>query len=123
MFQIKKEFNFEAGHALDHHDGKCKMPHGHSYKVLICLHYEKLIESGPKKNMAIDFHDLSALIKPMVSQFLDHCWLNSSLESDSPTAEYIAAWIYQHLKKKLKSLYSVTVWETSTSSVTFCPQS
>lgn len=121
MYELQKTFSFEAGHVLEHHDGICGNPHGHSYQFTITLRAEKLVHTGPKKNMAIDFADISAIAQPMIANFLDHCWLNDTLNSDSPTAEYIAQWIYNHLKDKLPGLYAITLQETSSSKVTYCP--
>lgn len=121
MFEIEKIFRFEAGHQLEQHDGQCSHPHGHSYIVHVCLRSEKLIEQGPKINMVIDFEDISSAVKPMIYEYLDHKWLNDSLQTDSPTAEFIARWIYNHLKPSLAALHSVTIYETETSKVTYCP--
>lgn len=119
MFELEKIFRFEAGHVLKHHDGKCKDPHGHSYMLTVRLRSPTLIASGPKTNMVLDFGDVKSVVKPMIVEFLDHKWLNDTLKSDSPTAEYIAQWIYQHLKPHLPLLYSVTIHETVNSSATY----
>ena len=120
MFKLKKKFKFEAGHVLTHHDGKCSQPHGHSYILIVKVKQENLITSGPKKNMVIDFGDISLHVKPMIEQFLDHQWLNDTLETDSPTAEFIAKWIFDHLEPFIPSLYAITIFETETSSATYC---
>lgn len=119
MFEIEKTFTFEAGHSLCHHDGKCKDPHGHSYILIVTLRSKGLIQEGPKKHMVADFGDVSDVIRPLIKSHLDHKWLNDTLESDSPTAEYIAFWIYHKIKKSLPQLYSVTVFETATSKAVF----
>jgi len=112
MFEIEKKFRFEAGHQLLHHDGKCSRPHGHSYTLVVKLRSEKLAPSGPKTNMVADFSDVAAAVRPMIKIFFDHQWLNETLETDSPTAEFIAKWIFDHLEQKLPRLHSVSVWET-----------
>lgn len=119
MFELKKQFHFEAGHSLIHHDGKCRRPHGHSYMLTVCLKTEKLIESGPKTNMVMDFADLSVIVKEMIAVYLDHHWLNDTLQCESPTAEYIARWIYLYLKPKIPLLISVSLNETASSAVTY----
>lgn len=119
MFEVEKIFRFEAGHLLDHHDGKCRHPHGHSYSLKIIIRAENLIDSGPKKNMVLDFSTISEYVKPMIEKYFDHKWLNDSLESDSPSAEFIAQWIFHYLEPKLKGLYSITVFETETSGATY----
>ena len=35
--RITKEFDFEAAHALDGYEGKCRDIHGHSYHLKITL--------------------------------------------------------------------------------------
>jgi 6-pyruvoyltetrahydropterin/6-carboxytetrahydropterin synthase len=122
MFEIEKTFSFEAGHTLELHDGKCSQPHGHSYILKVRVRSESLQESGPKKNMVIDFRDISSLVKPMIKEHLDHKWLNNTLETDSPTAEAISQWIYNFLKPNLPHLYSITLFETPTSMVVYTEQ-
>lgn len=119
MFELTKIFRFEAGHQLIHHDGACSEPHGHSYVLKVVINSSKLIENGPKKNMVLDFHQISDIVEPMIDQYLDHKWLNDTLETDSPTSEFIARWIYRHLKVKLPQLSSVHLSETSTSEVSY----
>jgi 6-pyruvoyltetrahydropterin/6-carboxytetrahydropterin synthase len=119
MFELEKIFTFEAGHALIHHDGKCKEPHGHSYICKIRIRSNDLVALGPKKNMVVDFSDISKIVKPMVEKYLDHQWLNKTLDTDSPTAEFIAQWIYEYLKPHISNLYEVVLFETPTSSVTY----
>lgn len=119
MYEVSKSFTFEAGHVLDHHDGKCRHPHGHSYSITVKLRTEALVESGPKKHMVVDFSSISSVVKPMIEQYFDHKWLNDSLETDAPTAEFIAFWIFRFLESRLADLFSVTVNETSTSSATY----
>lgn len=119
MFELEKTFRFEAGHLLTHHDGKCSHPHGHSYVLKVTLRAPELIKSGPKTNMVQDFHDISQFVKPMIAQYFDHHWINDTLNTDSATAEFMAHWIFHYLKPHLPKLYSITVWETETSSATY----
>jgi 6-pyruvoyltetrahydropterin/6-carboxytetrahydropterin synthase len=119
MFELEKTFTFEAGHALEHHDGKCRNPHGHSYVLKVLIRSNNLIRSGPQKNMVLDFCQISNLVKPMIEKYLDHHWLNNTLETDSPSAEFIASWIFHYLEPHLPGLYAITLYETSTASVTY----
>ena len=102
-----------------HHDGACREPHGHSYVLEIKVRSDQLIPDGPKKNMVMDFHQLSFVVKPMIAEFLDHKWLNDTLKTDSPTSEFIAKWIYHYLIDRLPLLESVTLSETATSKVVY----
>ncbi len=119
MYLVEKSFRFEAGHQLMHHDGECGTPHGHSYVLTVKIASEKVILEGPKREMVIDFKDIASIVKPMVDTYLDHCWLNTTLNTDSPSVEFIAKWIFDYLKPKLPELSAITVQETATSSVTY----
>lgn len=122
MFEIRKSFTFEASHQLTHHDGKCARLHGHSYSLTIELTGPTLKESGPQKNMLADFSLIALPVKKVIASHLDHHHLNDSLQTDSPTAEFIARWLYHHLLPALPLLTAVTVCETATCSATFRPQ-
>jgi 6-pyruvoyltetrahydropterin/6-carboxytetrahydropterin synthase len=119
MYEIEKTFRFEAGHVLKHHDGRCKDPHGHSYVLTIHIQSETLITTGPKKNMVIDFSDISSLVKPMIDTYFEHKWLNDTLNTDSPTVEFMAQWIYEFLEPSLPGLFAVSLYETVTSRVIY----
>lgn len=119
MFEIEKIFTFEAGHTLLHHDGKCKNPHGHSYTVKIAIRKNELETTGPKKGMVMDFQDISRVVKPMIEEYFDHAWLNTTLQTETPTAEFMAKWIFDYLEKKLVGLYRVTINETASSSASY----
>lgn len=119
MYLLEKQFTFEAGHVLTRHDGKCSRPHGHNYVLTVAVKTNELISEGPKKNMVIDFYDLSDVVEKMINQHLDHQWLNDSLDTDSPTAEFIAYWIYHYLKPMINGLHSITINETPIDKVTY----
>lgn len=119
MFELQKEFLFEAAHQLCHHDGKCSRPHGHSYKLVVTVRNDALIANGPKKNMVVDFGDIADQVKPLIETHLDHHCLNKTLDSDSPTAEFIAEWIFNYLEPKIPLLYSITIHETATAKATY----
>ncbi len=67
--KIAKEFNWEMGHRLPEHFGKCKNIHGHSYKMLVEIEGD-VTESG----MVMDYYDLKEIINPLVEK-LDHSFL------------------------------------------------
>ncbi len=119
MFELQKTFTFEAGHSLSRHKGKCHTPHGHSYTLTIILQSEMLRTEGAESCMVMDFYAIKAIVDRMLFTCLDHQWLNDTLETDSPTAEYIARWVYQHLKPQLPLLHAVTIHETATAQVTY----
>jgi 6-pyruvoyltetrahydropterin/6-carboxytetrahydropterin synthase len=119
MFELEKSFRFEAAHLLAHHDGKCRGLHGHSYMLNIILRSPKLVASGPKTNMLVDFDEVSSVVKPLLEQYLDHHYLNDTLGSDSTTVEFISKWIYDYLEPLLPCLHAVSLYETHSSKVTY----
>lgn len=119
MFEIQKHFTFHAAHQLVHHDGPCHRLHGHTYELIVRLKAESLHPEGSATNMVIDFAHLKTLVRSLIDQHLEHHFLNETLNTDSPTVEFIAAWIFRHLKKLLPTLSSITLYETPTSAVTF----
>ncbi|GJQ15496.1 hypothetical protein GpartN1_g7287.t1 [Galdieria partita] len=120
-FWLEKSFSFEAMHYLTYHDGKCSRPHGHSYQVTVQLSGKELETTGPKKNMLTDFSGVALVCQNLKEKYLDHYCLNETLETDSPTSEFIAKWIYEQLKPQLPLLSAVIVSETHTTRVTYQP--
>lgn len=117
-WELSKEFKFEAAHQLPNHDGKCQRLHGHSWRGVVTCKFNELVQSGPKDGMGIDYADIKKVMKPIVDNFLDHHYLNDTLEMESPTSERVAQWIYQMIKDTLP-VVSVTIYETCTSKCTY----
>lgn len=117
---IYKEFRFEAAHRLPHHDGKCSRIHGHSWIGRVYIKSNNLIEQGPKQGMVIDFKDIKKHLNPLLEQFLDHYYLNETMELENPTCELIAKWIFEKLELAgLQGLQGVEIQETCTSGARF----
>ena len=108
---IRKHFRFEAAHVLPHHPGKCSRLHGHSYRLEVAVR-GPLQQAGPAQGMVVDFDEISAVVRPLVVERLDHASLNDVMPN--PTAEHIALWIWDALAEKLPQLDEIVVWETPT---------
>jgi 6-pyruvoyltetrahydropterin/6-carboxytetrahydropterin synthase len=67
--RIAKEFNWEMGHRLPEHFGKCKNIHGHSYKMLVEIEGD-VLENG----MVMDYYHLRDVIDPIIER-MDHAFL------------------------------------------------
>ncbi|NGX57605.1 MAG: 6-carboxy-5,6,7,8-tetrahydropterin synthase [Chlamydiae bacterium] len=119
MYEVSKSFLFDAGHVLTNHNGLCKRPHGHTYTLTVTVRSSTLKTEGSSSNMVVDFKDISEVVKPMLMDYFDHHWLNETLETESPTVEYITKWIYDYLKPFISGLYSITLHETPTSKATY----
>lgn len=113
---VSKVFRFEAAHSLPNHDGKCRNPHGHSYKVVVCVKGEvNEKQDHAKEGMVIDFADIKAVWKHSLEPLLDHKNLNETLPISTTTAENIAGWALLVFRANLVPVDKVEVWETETS--------
>lgn len=115
MFTLTKKFKFEAAHKLPYHDGKCGRLHGHSWECKIVVEGNNINKIGPKSGMLIDYSDISNIVKPLIENYLDHHYLNETLNLENPTSELVAEWIYNYLKPKLPILKYVVIKETCSS--------
>jgi 6-pyruvoyltetrahydropterin/6-carboxytetrahydropterin synthase len=121
MYRLEKSFVFQAAHKLCHHDGKCARLHGHSFVGRIVCEGRMLVIRGPKIGMLLDYGEMSGLLDAIIEQYLDHWYLNETLETDSPTSEFIAKWIYDKIKKHLPMLTEVIIEETCTCRCVYRP--
>ena len=72
-FLVTKEVEFDAGHRVPNHESKCRNPHGHRYRVRICVIGKLVDKSGASdEGMVIDFGNLKALLVEYVHDPLDH---------------------------------------------------
>ncbi|MEA5417639.1 6-carboxytetrahydropterin synthase QueD [Spirulina sp. CCNP1310] len=119
---IYKEFRFEAAHHLPHHDGKCRRLHGHSWIGRVYVKGDRLITTGPKAGMLLDFQDLKAYLTPLLEDYLDHHYLNETTGLENPTSEALARWIYDYFARlELPGLDAVEIRETCTSGCLYRP--
>ena len=122
MYEISVESHFDAAHFLRGYQGKCEAMHGHRYRVVVKVRASQLDDIG----LAYDFTELKRHLKVILSRF-DHTCLNDLKPFDSinPSAENIAATIYDELKKKLAAepitLTCVEAWESPTTGVAYSP--
>lgn len=134
MFYLTKIFHFEAAHALNGYDGKCRNIHGHSYELRVTVKGMPLDEPGnPKNGMVIDFHDLKQIVNQEVVDKLDHAFIiGNNMPEDfvgitkrnfdkvvelpyQPTTENMLSDFAERIKKRLPQhveLYSITLQET-----------
>ena len=112
MFEVKAESMFSAAHHLLNYEGKCENQHGHNWKVEITARGNSL----NKANIMVDFKFLKSELNKTL-ELLDHKDLNELeyFRGESPSSEMIAKFIYENVKKTISCIYSVAVWETTTS--------
>ena len=101
--KVGRVFYFDAAHYLPSYKGKCERLHGHTYKL------EVVVKGDIRKDgMLMDFNELKEVVNSSILDLLDHSNLNDLFEN--PTAENIASWILNELKKEIP-VYSVKLWE------------
>jgi len=109
---VCKQFRFEAAHHLPNHAGKCRRPHGHSYRVeVLARGVVKGATGESDEGMVLDFAALSHCWEPL-HNMLDHRDLNAVL-SFPTTAENLAGWLLEQLHESCPPVYAVRVWETA----------
>jgi len=110
MFKIAVKGRFSAAHFVRGYKGDCASGHGHNFEVEVTVGREKLDKLG----IAVDFRLLKRQLGKVLKT-LDHKNLNQLpfFRRRNPTAEMIAFYIHEKLKKSVKgaSLESVAVWE------------
>ncbi|OGO31716.1 MAG: 6-carboxytetrahydropterin synthase QueD [Chloroflexi bacterium RBG_16_56_11] len=122
MYEITVEKHFDAAHYLRGYRGKCEALHGHRYRVVVKIAASGLNDIG----LAYDFTDLKRHLGEILERF-DHTCLNDAPPFDkmNPSAENIAAEIYNELKKKLSpdpvTITAVEAWETPHQGVSYRP--
>lgn len=113
MHEMKliKTFRFEAAHRLPRvpEGHKCARMHGHGFEVEI----EVEGPLDPEMGWVMDYADISAAVKPLISA-LDHHCLNDIEGLENPTSENLALWIWERLKPACPLLSRVAIAETCT---------
>jgi 6-pyruvoyltetrahydropterin/6-carboxytetrahydropterin synthase len=119
MYTVRVEGSFAAAHYLSHYHGKCERLHGHNYRVRVYAKGEKLDEGG----MLLDFGSLKSALRE-VTDGLDHGLLNDlEVFRGDPSAERIAAYIFDRLAERLPGapLQAVEVFETDVNMARYEP--
>jgi len=136
--RVTKEFHFEAAHALDGYDGKCRDIHGHSYHLKVTFLGNPIEDKDVSEcGMVVDFGELKKIVNEKVYDLFDHRLI---LRKDSrfkpielknsrvryvdyqPTCENMLLEIVLILKDQFENinLHSVFLRETANSSAEWC---
>ena len=112
--------DFAAAHSLRGYPGECSRLHGHNWK----LEVEVLATALDEVGMGVDFKSIKSAARNAIER-LDHQYLNELAPFDkiNPTAENIAAHLYQGLSSLLNTktvrVAAITLWETDRASVRY----
>ena len=119
-YTLKIVLDFAAAHWLRNYEGVCARLHGHNWKVEVEVIATALNEAG----MGVDFKDMKAATRE-VTDALDHRNLNElePFTRINPTAENIAAYLYQEISRRLNGEHvrvsAITIWETDRACVKY----
>jgi 6-pyruvoyltetrahydropterin/6-carboxytetrahydropterin synthase len=118
MFELSVEGYFSAAHQVKGYPGDCAGLHGHTYKIQVMVRVKKLDRLG----MAVDFRSIKSELDRVIGK-LDHTNLNkiAFFSKNNATAEYVAKYIFEQMRKKTPIITSVTVWEGPNYSVKYSP--
>lgn len=137
---ITKQIEIDMGHRVPNHKSKCKTPHGHRYKIEVGIDdFKNLTPGASDEGMVVDYSDLKEILMEVIDKPYDHSgvFYNQDPKREAieefyegspkepifvsfiPTAENLAQWWFILLKKQLKNINYVTVWETPTSTATY----
>lgn len=116
MYELMLEESFDAAHALRGYEGPCENLHGHTFRVQVFLKGTKLNKLG----LLNDFKHVRKELANILKTF-DHKLLNdvAPFLTRNPTSENLAETIFKQLKKKMKNISKVTVWESATTNASF----
>ena len=129
------------GHRVLHHRSICRGLHGHRYKVEICVSGDLVSKPDvSEEGMVIDFSDIKKISNQFIQEKLDHAFMVWEKDEElirffkqskghkpvivpfTPTAENMAAYIFNELQDKFQDVYktglhlhSIKLWETPTS--------
>lgn len=137
MYKVTKEFRFEMAHVLSNYNGPCGNLHGHSYRLLVTLESDNLIDG-----MVLDLNVIKRLVNENIISELDHSLaVNANTDDDfekylmmlcinhkkkitlfpfRTTAENMARYIYENINDLLNTNYinctcsKVQLYETTT---------
>lgn len=120
MYEVLIKSEFSGAHNLRGYKGRCEELHGHNWKIEARFEKDELDDIG----ISADFKILKSKLKDIL-QKLDHAYLNrlDSFKKKNPSAENIAKYIYDELKRSIKDkkllVKSLSVWESDSSCATY----
>jgi len=106
MFEISKQFYFDAAHFMPHmaQGHAYRQMHGHSFHVQIAIQGNP----DPETGWVMDFEALDTIIAEVRSE-LDHRVLNEIEGLSTPTLENICAWLWRRLSSPIPGLSRITI--------------
>ena len=110
MFELSKQFRFDAAHTLDRviETESSRRIHGHSYRAEVFVRGRP----DPTTGMIIDLGLLERAIED-ARDALDHRFLDEINDLGPATMENLSRWIWDRLRSTISNLYRVSVYRDS----------
>jgi 6-pyruvoyltetrahydropterin/6-carboxytetrahydropterin synthase len=110
MFELSKQFRFDAAHTLDRGIDcePSRRIHGHSYRAEVTVRGEP----DPVSGMLIDLGFLERTLED-AREALDHRLLDEVSDLGPATMENLSVWIWRRLESSVSGLARVTVYRDS----------
>lgn len=110
MFELSKQFRFDAAHTLDRSidTESSRRIHGHSYRAEVTVRGRP----DPVTGMVID---LGVIERSMgdTREALDHRFLDEINDLGPATMENLSRWIWDRLSPEVGNLFKVSVYRDS----------
>lgn len=143
--EVTRKLEWDMGHRVPNHKSKCKNVHGHRYVAEITMEGDVVGDKGiSDEGMVIDFGDIKTIAGNFIDENLDHGYMGN-FDADReillmlsemklktmavhfiPTAENIAAWLFEKLSPLFVKTYQnslilkkIRLWETPNSYVDY----
>ncbi|KPF54085.1 6-pyruvoyl tetrahydrobiopterin synthase [Novosphingobium sp. AAP1] len=116
MFELSKQFRFDAAHTLDRLIGteSSRRIHGHSYRAEVTVRGRP----DPVSGMVIDLGFLERTIDD-ARDALDHRFLDEINDLGAATMENLSRWIWNRLSPAVDNLFRVSVYRDSSGDACF----
>lgn len=110
MFELSKQFRFDAAHTLDRliQSESSRRIHGHSYRAEVTVRGKP----DPATGMIVDLGVLEASIDE-ARDALDHRFLDEINDLGPATMENLSRWIWDRLQPVVSNLFRVSVYRDS----------
>ncbi len=116
MFELSKQFRFDAAHTLDRsiQTESSRRIHGHSYRAEVTIRGQPDSSTG----MIVDLGLLESTMAE-VRDALDHRFLDEISDLGPATMENLSRWIWERLKPVVVNLWKVSVHRDSSGEACF----
>lgn len=110
MFELSKQFRFDAAHTLERaiETESSRRIHGHSYRAEVFVRGRP----DPATGMILDLGLLERAIEN-ARDALDHRFLDEINDLGPATMENLSKWIWDRLRPTIGSLHKVSVYRDS----------